>query len=197
MQGTRRLQIRRSSIDVETVAKSNNTSHMFYEDMLSHREGIRGAPIMEVLRNNVKRKNVESFLHEVIEEVATHGNDHIENPIQNNASGRESNVQEKDVTDITVVNISSVQGPKRQIVLWALQSWEARLERTKNEYSPLVHSHMWRKVITPPTACTKCGYRNSQRVTSMLWIANDGTCLMEHIFEGSNFQSCWNNRALK
>jgi hypothetical protein len=89
MQGTRRLQIRRSSIDVETVAKSNNTSHMFYEDMLSHREGIRGAPIMEVLRNNVKRKNVESFLHEVIEEVATHGNDHIENPIQNNASGRE------------------------------------------------------------------------------------------------------------
>ena len=46
---------------------------------------------MEVLRNNVKRKNVESSLYEVIEEVATHGNDHTENPVQNIASGRESN----------------------------------------------------------------------------------------------------------
>ena len=44
---------------------------------------------------------------------------------------------------------------------------------------------------------TKCGCSNSWKVTLMLWTAIDGACSMEHTFEGSNFQSCWNDRAMR
>jgi hypothetical protein len=45
---------------------------------------------MEVPRHNVKSRNVESSPHEVIEEAATHADDHTENPVPNSTGERES-----------------------------------------------------------------------------------------------------------
>jgi hypothetical protein len=78
---------------------------------------------MEV--HNVKGKNVESSPQEVIEEAAAHGNDQTMNLVPNSAGGGESsaytghsgeedhvatNAQEKDVTNVPVVDASSIQG---------------------------------------------------------------------------------------
>lgn len=48
-QGIHQLQIRRSRVDIEIVAKSDNTSHIFDEDKLFQGKGIEVALIMEVL----------------------------------------------------------------------------------------------------------------------------------------------------
>jgi hypothetical protein len=38
-EGTRRLQIWRKKVDVETIAEFDDTTHISEEDTLSHREG--------------------------------------------------------------------------------------------------------------------------------------------------------------
>jgi hypothetical protein len=100
------------------------TSHTFEEDMLFHGEGIEVASVIEVRGHNVKRRNMESSSHEFIEEVAAHVDDHRKNPVTNNDGRGESNahvghsrgedhvaanIQEKDVTNVPVINASSVQ----------------------------------------------------------------------------------------
>jgi wobble nucleotide-excising tRNase len=90
-QSIRQLQIRRSRVDAEIVAKSDDTSHIFDEDRLSQGKDIEVALVMEVLGHNVKGKNVESSPHEVIVEVVAHMDDHIENPVSNSVGGEESN----------------------------------------------------------------------------------------------------------
>jgi hypothetical protein len=82
-------------------------------------------PVMEVPGHNVKGKNVESSPQVVIEEAAAHGNDQTMNLESNSAGGGESsayaghsgeedhvaaNAHEKDVTNVPIVDASSVQG---------------------------------------------------------------------------------------
>jgi hypothetical protein len=57
-QGIHQLRIWRTRVDVENVAKSDDTTHTSKEDMLFHKEGIGGALVLEVHGHNVKRKNL-------------------------------------------------------------------------------------------------------------------------------------------